>query len=320
MSRMSGPARLAALAVMAMLAVACAPKRGNIPTGVTEPDKYLFEQGKSAMDERKWITAREYYQQLVDGYPQSPLRADAKLGLGDAYLNDGSTEGKLRAEREFQEFLSYFPTHARADYAQYKLAMSHFDQMPKAERDQTETRAALDQFEAFRQRYPNSALMPEVLEKERIARDRLSESIYKVGYFYHRSRWYPGAISRFRQVLQEDPTFTNRDAVYFYLADALVTVRLEAEALPLLDKLEAEFIESEFLVKAAALKEQVKATLAQRAPGAPDGSPTAATAAPPAQAPAAADAPAKSVVVTPQAPGAKPATPPGGAIPPSERR
>lgn len=301
MSRMGARARVAVLVMMTMLAAACAAKRGNIPTGVTEPDKYLYEQGQAAMADKKWFTAREYYQQLVDSYPQSPLRADAKLGLGDAYLSDGSTEGKLRAEREFQEFLSYFPTHVRADYAQYKLAMTHFDQMPKAERDQTETRAALDQFEAFRQRYPNSALMPEVLEKERIARDRLSESIYKVGYFYHKARWYPGAISRFRQVLQEDPQFTNRDAVYYYLAEALVTVRLEAEALPLLDKLEAEFVESEFLVKGVALREQVKTTLAQRAPGTPEGTPAAA---------GAAGAPAASApnggVVTPPPAGAKP--------------
>lgn len=301
MSRMGARARVAVLAMMTMLAAACATKRGNIPTGVTEPDKYLYEQGQAAMADKKWFTAREYFQQLVDSYPQSPLRADAKLGLGDAYLSDGSTEGKLRAEREFQEFLSYFPTHVRADYAQYKLAMTHFDQMPKAERDQTETRAALDQFEAFRQRYPNSALMPEVVEKERIARDRLSESIYKVGYFYHKARWYPGAISRFRQVLQEDPQFTNRDAVYYYLAEALVTVRLEAEALPLLDKLEAEFVESEFLAKGAALREQVKTTLAQRAPGTPEGSPAAAGAA---GAPAA-SAPNGGVVAPPSA-GAKP--------------
>jgi outer membrane protein assembly factor BamD len=277
MTRAGGLARAAALfLVTTMLAVGCAQKRGNIPTGVTEPDKYLHEQGTAAMADRKWFTAREYFQQLVDGYPQSPLRADAKLGLGDAYLGDGTTEGKLRAEREFQEFLSYFPTHQRADYAQFKLAMTHFDQMPKAERDQTETRAALDQFQAFRERYPNSPLMEEVREKERIARDRLSESIYRVGYFYHKARWYPGGISRFRQVLQEDPQFTNRDAVYFYLAEAYVILKREAEALPLLDRLEAEFVESEFLQKGAELREQVKATLAQQAPGTPAGSPEAA--------------------------------------------
>ncbi len=304
MSRIGGYARIGILLLATMGTTACAAKRGNIPTGVTEPDKYLHEQGTAAMADRKWFTAREYFQQLVDGYPQSPLRADAKLGLGDAYLNDGSTEGKLRAEREFQEFLSYFPTHQRADYAQYKLAMTHFDQMPKAERDQTETRAALDQFAAFRQKFPNSALLPEVLAQERIARDRLSESIYKVGYFYHKARWYPGGISRFRQVLQEDPQFTNRDAVYFYLAEALVTVKLEAEALPLLEKLETEFVESEFLARGAALKAQVAATLASRTPGAPSGSPQVAPAGSPT--PAAPAAPAtdatSSIVAKPVPP------------------
>ncbi len=274
MSRSGGVARHAALLLVTLsLAAGCAAKRGNIPTGITEPDKYLYEQGQASVADRKWFTAREYFQQLVDNYPQSPLRADAKLALGDAYLGDGTTEGKLRAEREFQEFLSYFPTHPRADYAQFKLAMTHFDQMPKAERDQTETRAALDQFQAFRERYPNSALMDQVRENERIARDRLSESIYKVGYFYHRARWYPGGISRFRQVLEEDPQFTNRDAVYFYLAEAYVAVKREAEALPLLDMLHEEFVESEFLEKGAALREQVKATLAQQTPGAPAGTP-----------------------------------------------
>ena len=301
LSRTGGLTRLALVVVMTLMA-ACATKKGNIPTGVTEPDKYLYEQGTAAMADKKWFTAREYFQQLVDSYPQSPLRADAKLGLGDAYLSDGSTEGKLRAEREFQEFLSFFPTHQRADYAQYKLAMTHFDQMPKAERDQTETRAALDQFAAFRQKYPNSQLLPEVLEKERLARDRLSESIYKVGYFYHKARWYPGGISRFRQVLQEDPQFTNRDAVYYYLAEALVTVKLEAEALPLLEKLEAEFVESEYLQQAAELKAQVQATLASRAPGTPDGSPaTAGTTAPPSTTPASPSA-TTGTVVTPAQP------------------
>ena len=302
MSRSGVLARLAMVCLaLATLAGGCAAKRGNIPTGVTEPDKYLYEQGQASIKDRKWFTAREYFQQLVDNYPQSTFRADAKLGLGDAYLSDGTTEGKLRAEREFQEFLSYFPTHQRADYAQFKLAMTHFDQMPKAERDQTETHAALDQFAAFRERYPNSQLMQEVREKERIARDRLSESIYKVGYFYYKARWYPGGISRFRQVLQEDPQFTNRDAVYYYLAEALVTVRLEAEALPLLDKLEAEFVESEFLAKGAALKEQVKTTLATRATGT-EGSPAAtggATA--PAGQPAGPDAAASGVVTPPPA-------------------
>ena len=56
----------------------------------------------------------------------------------------------------------------------------------------------------------------------RIARDRLSESSYRVGLTYYRLRWDPGAVDRFREVLKEDPGYGGRDAVYFYLAESLV--------------------------------------------------------------------------------------------------
>ena len=51
--------RVVVLALLVAAAAGCAQKRGNIPTGVTEPDKYLWEQGKAALDERKWFTARK---------------------------------------------------------------------------------------------------------------------------------------------------------------------------------------------------------------------------------------------------------------------
>ena len=60
----------------------------------------------------------------------------------------------------------------------------------------------------FLQRYPNSTLMPEARKLEREAKDRLSEASYRVGFFYYRVKWYPGAIDRFREVLKNDPEFT----------------------------------------------------------------------------------------------------------------
>ena len=53
--------------------------------------------------------------------PQSPYRPDAKLGIGDTYLGEGTREALVLAINEFREFLSFYPTNPRADYAQYKL-------------------------------------------------------------------------------------------------------------------------------------------------------------------------------------------------------
>ncbi|MCU0251316.1 MAG: outer membrane protein assembly factor BamD [Vicinamibacterales bacterium] len=236
---------------------ACSREKNIVPTGILEGDKYLMDRATELVGKKKWFQAREYYRQLVDNYPQSNYRPDAKLGLGDTYLGEKSAEALVLAENEFREFLTFYPTNARADYAQYKLGMCHFQQMLAPDRDQTATKEAIAELALFVQRYPQSALLEEGRQKLRAAQNRLTESEYKVGYFYWRNKWYPGAIDRFKAVLKNDPEYPMRDAVYYYLGDSLVKMGRRAEAVPYFDRLTKEFEKSEFLDKAQlALKEQ----------------------------------------------------------------
>jgi outer membrane assembly lipoprotein YfiO len=254
-----------AIALLLLVAAGCASGSKKPPTGTLEPDKFLWERGTESLNKKKWLTAREYFRMLVDTYPQSTYRADAKLGVGDSYLGEGTLEAQVLAINEFREFLSFYPTHARAAYAQYKLAMAHFYQMHGPERDQTETREAIAELTTFVTRYqpPNdNGLMPEAKKHLRDARDRLSDSEYRVGFFYFRTqKWYPGAIDRFMEILKKDPEYTNRDGVYYYLAQSFLKVGRPAEALPYFEKLIAEFEQSQYLAdaqkQAAAIKEQL---------------------------------------------------------------
>src|SRR5215208_5619367 len=137
-------ARLAAALSLVIVLVmagasACTSSSRRPPVGTLEPDKFLWERGTEELNKKHWLTAREYFRQLMDSYPQSQYRADAKLGLADTYLGEGSAESNVLAVNEYREFLSFYPTHERADYAQFKLAMTHFYQMRGPERDQTET-------------------------------------------------------------------------------------------------------------------------------------------------------------------------------------
>jgi outer membrane protein assembly factor BamD len=249
---------------LAALAAACgSTTRGLVPAGTTEPDKFLFDKGTDALNRKKWLTAREYYKQLNETYTASPMRPDAKLGIGDTYLGEGTSEALVLAINEYKEFLTFYPTNPRADYAQYKLGLAHYKQMRGPERDQTETREAAQEFQAFVDRYPGSSLMPEVQTKLREAKDRLDESSYLVGFFYWRQKWYPGAIDRFKSVLKDDPTFTNRDAVYYHLADSLIKLNRQGEALPYLEKLVQEFEQSEYLVLSQKRIAELKAAQAQ---------------------------------------------------------
>jgi len=245
--------------VMAVVS-ACASGPKKPPVGTLEPDKFLWERGTDELNKKHWLTAREYFRQLMDSYPQSTYRADAKLGLADTYLGEGSAESDVLAVNEYREFLSFYPTHERAYYAQFKLGMCHFYQMHGPDRDQTETHEAIAELTAFVQRYANSPLIGEGRARLREARDRLSDSDYRVAYFYLRTQKFaPAAIERFNAILKTDPEYTRRDGVYFFLAQALIKVNRPAEALPLLDRLVSEFESSEYLEQAKKLAETLKA-------------------------------------------------------------
>lgn len=249
--------------VLLFMLSACASSVKKPPVGTLEPDKFLWERGAEELNKKHWLTSREYFRQLMDSYPQSQYRADAKLGLADTYLGEGSSESKVLAINEYREFLSFYPTHKRAFYAQFKLGMCHFYQMHSADRDQSETIEAIAELTTFVERYPRAEqnpLLDEGRARLREAHDRLSDYDYKVGYFYLKTQKFPpAAIERFKDILKTDPEYSRRDAVYYYLAEAYVRMQRPKEALPLLDRLIDEFESSEYLEQAKKLSDTLKA-------------------------------------------------------------
>lgn len=258
------PSRFVALAVLVAAAVglgACASTRPVVPPGTLQPDKYLYDKGAAALKDHSWITARDDFQKILDSYPQSPYLPEARLGIADADYGQNTPESLVLALNAYREFLTYYPTNEKADYAQYKLAMTHFVQMRGPQRDQTQTKDAIEEFDTFIQRYPTSPLMGEVKAKLREAHDREDDADYTVGLFYFRVRWYPGAIDRFQSILKSDPQYTDRDAVFFYLGESLVKLKRPAEALPYYVQLVKQFQQSEYLADAQKRIAELKTSL-----------------------------------------------------------
>src|ERR1035437_9825821 len=110
------PRRIASAALLITTLVtagACAAHvRNSLPPGTTQPDKFLFDRGTVELNNKKWLTAREFFKQVVETYTQSPYRPDSKLGMGDTYLGEGSSEALVLAINEYHEFLSFYPTNA----------------------------------------------------------------------------------------------------------------------------------------------------------------------------------------------------------------
>ncbi len=273
-ARPARPASLAAgaacLTLLACTALGCGTPELEIAPATADADRMLFERAETAMGEESWTRAREYYVQIRDNYPQSALRADARLAVAETYYEDGTLASYVAAQAELREFLRLYPSHRLSARAQYLLGMVFFQQMRSEQRDQSETREAVSEFERFIElavtdptfaEGVDDQLLDEVRTRLREARDRLSDASFVVGRFYYRNKYYPGAIDRFREILDDDPGYTRRDQIYFHLASSLAASDREREALPMFERLVDEYQSSEFLEEATAQIAALKTSL-----------------------------------------------------------
>jgi outer membrane protein assembly factor BamD len=254
------PSALCPLLFLAVMVSACS-SNPPVTAAPGEADALLLERGNAALKDRSWTRARTYFSELLESYPQSPLRADAKLGVGDTFLGENNSASYVYAQNEYREFLAFYPTNPRADYAQMQLGMVHFNQMLNPQRDQTETREAIKEFQVFVDRYPNSKLITEVKQRLRESKDRLSDADMVVANFYLSIRFYAGAEPRYRHVLETDPDYSRKDSLYFHLAETLEKSNRRKEALPLYERLLSEYEQSEYLEEAKRRVDRLKLEL-----------------------------------------------------------
>ena len=243
---------LCPLLCLAVLVSACS-SNPPVTAAPGEADQILLDRGNAALKDRSWTRARTYFTELLDSYPQSPLRAEAKLGVGDSFLGENNSASYVYAQNEFREFLAFYPTHQRADYAQMQLGMVHFNQMLSPQRDQTATKEAIKEFQVFLERFPRSPLINQVRQRLREAKDRLADSDLQVANFYRSIRNYVAAEDRYRSILKTDPEYTRKDSLYFYLAETLERYGIpekKREALPFYERLLNEYEQSEHLEEA----------------------------------------------------------------------
>ncbi len=81
------------------------------------------------------------------------------MAIADSYYDEGGVSGFTQAEAEYKDFITFFPTAPEAPEAQYRVGMSHFRVLAKADRDQTEALLAEAEFKEFLREYPDGPLI-----------------------------------------------------------------------------------------------------------------------------------------------------------------
>ena len=223
-----------ALPLAALLALggglACHKPKTGIYAGETSDQ--LLDQGRTLLKRGKVTDARRMLRYIEENMPGTKAYPEAKLLLGDSFFFQ-SGASYPEALVEYTGFLTYFPNDARRDYALYQIALCHYAAIDSAERDQTETRAAIQAFDQLLKESPGSPYAQEAKDKVTQCWRRVAEHELVVGIFYVNSYNYPGAQTRLTGLLETYPDYVDRERAYYYLGETF------RQRMPSLEELEA---------------------------------------------------------------------------------
>lgn len=235
-ARVSSGKSIAAGAVLLFLLVSssgCGPKTTYRDFSAEGGDQALLELGKQQQEAEHWEDARGFYQQLIDTFPRSPYVGDARIGIADTYFYQRGSGNLVLAIAEYRDVLTFFPNHPRADYVQYQIAYAYYRQKHSADRDQEPTRTAVEELQKLIELYPSSPYAETGNELLRDCNELLAEHEHRVGEFYLNVRKHcRSSIARLKGVVENYPTYSRVDQVYFQLAEALTMCGQPTEALP----------------------------------------------------------------------------------------
>jgi outer membrane protein assembly factor BamD len=196
---------------------------------VTEavPADKLYNEGLARLQSGDSEGAAKRFDDIDKQAPFSPY---AKKGLIlTAYTNYQAAkwEETITAARRF---IAQNPASPDAAYAQYLMAMSYYNQIPDATRDQERTERAIAAFEELIARYPRSEYVLDAKEKLLVARDQLAGKEMNVGRFYLEKRNYTGAVNRFRDVIIKYQTTRHVEEALMRLTEAYMALGITNEA------------------------------------------------------------------------------------------
>lgn len=198
-----------------------------------------FRAGMQAMAKGDYLTARQLFETIRLQDPASEYADDAQYYLAESYyLNE---EYKLAAF-EYNRLRSQFSTSPFFRLALFKAGESYMMGAPPYDRDQHDTKVAIEQFRAFLDFYPNDSLSQPAKARIFTLRNRLAQKDFAAAEQYVKIAEFRAAIIYFDKVIDEYQGTDYYGPAIVGKVNALVEQERTADALAEVKKYLAESI------------------------------------------------------------------------------
>ncbi|MBW6512941.1 MAG: outer membrane protein assembly factor BamD [Desulfuromonadaceae bacterium] len=245
-------ARFLKLSIILTLIALLAGCSSSRPTPEQNAQK-LFQSAERLHERGLWEDAIAAWEQVRDTYFTPELSMLAELKIAETYY---LAERYPEAATSYSAFLRRYPNDFRTSTVLFRLGQSYYRQILSRDRDQTNTRNALNTFEDFIRKYPNDPNVAQAAQLALRARTRLADHEVYVGRFYLQRKHYQPAIQRLENILTRFPDYYYRDEAFFFLGRAYLAAGQTENARQILTQLVEEFPTSTYFAKANKLLDQ----------------------------------------------------------------
>lgn len=149
-----------------------------------------FDKAMAFYEKEDYTEAAEAFETVVQIARGTEYGQDAQFYLAESYYNDGRY---LLAASEYERFISLFPRVDRRQEAQFKEAYCYYKLSPRYKLDQEYTRTAIEKFQLYNSRFPNSEKADQAGQYISEMRTKLAKKLYYSADLYLRTDRYEAA-------------------------------------------------------------------------------------------------------------------------------
>ncbi|MEL6316293.1 MAG: outer membrane protein assembly factor BamD [Pseudomonadota bacterium] len=187
----------------------------------------LFGEAEAQFAKKNFKTAATKYDEVERLYPTSVLAKRAILRSAESSYRGAEYD---KAVASAGRYINFYPSDEKAPYAQYLIAVSHYDQITDVGRDQKRTELAAQSLRELISRYPASEYSRDAKLKLDLTVDHLAGKEMTVGRYYLRRGDYIAAINRFRTVVERYQQTSHTAEALHRLVESYLSLGVVQEA------------------------------------------------------------------------------------------
>jgi len=233
-----------AIVLIALLTLTGCASKDLTPSESANVD---YEKAKHLLDIGDYGRANLFLESFATKHPYSQYAVQAELLRAfAAYKN----KEYILSETLSKQFAERHPRHPNVDYAKYLLALSHYKQVAREDRDQSATRLAIDAFEKLIKEHPDSEYAKDSASRLQGLYNKLANHELTVGKYYFDKERYVASANRFTVILEKYQTTPAIEEALYYLAASYAKLGIRSSAREMAILLRHNYPKSEWSSKA----------------------------------------------------------------------